>query len=180
MVDEKQHRVSSSQPVVRRSCQFTKTPNFAFAVICVSTISGCVRSSVRINTDISFIFSYEDKIDLGIVRVGAILLALVVDDVAAPGREGLFNLVKSIPLTLKYEPGTIVAGQSNNSFEFEGWVENQPSNPNSTISAGDTSGNLIVNRYGTFTANYKPLPPAIPPQYLAPLYGIIVSSIIGW
>src|SRR6267154_5943668 len=27
----------------------------------------------------------------------------------APGREGLFKLVKSIPPTLKYEPGTIVA-----------------------------------------------------------------------
>jgi predicted SnoaL-like aldol condensation-catalyzing enzyme len=27
----------------------------------------------------------------------------------APDREGLFNLVKSIPPTLKYEPGTIVA-----------------------------------------------------------------------
>jgi predicted SnoaL-like aldol condensation-catalyzing enzyme len=27
----------------------------------------------------------------------------------APGREGLFNLNKSIPPTLKYEPGTIVA-----------------------------------------------------------------------
>jgi predicted SnoaL-like aldol condensation-catalyzing enzyme len=27
----------------------------------------------------------------------------------APGCEGLFNLVKSIPATLKYEPGTIVA-----------------------------------------------------------------------
>ena len=27
----------------------------------------------------------------------------------APGREGLFNLIKSIPSTLKYEPGTIVA-----------------------------------------------------------------------
>jgi|SRR5215469_6669998 len=26
-----------------------------------------------------------------------------------PGREGLFNLIKSIPSTLKYEPGTIVA-----------------------------------------------------------------------
>ena len=25
-----------------------------------------------------------------------------------PGREGLFNLIKSIPPTLKYEPGTIV------------------------------------------------------------------------
>ena len=28
----------------------------------------------------------------------------------APGREGLFNLIKCIPPTLKYEPGTIVAG----------------------------------------------------------------------
>jgi predicted SnoaL-like aldol condensation-catalyzing enzyme len=26
-----------------------------------------------------------------------------------PGREGLFNLIKSIPATLKYEPGVIVA-----------------------------------------------------------------------
>jgi len=29
----------------------------------------------------------------------------------APGREGLFNLIKSIPPTLKYEPGTIVADE---------------------------------------------------------------------
>jgi predicted SnoaL-like aldol condensation-catalyzing enzyme len=27
----------------------------------------------------------------------------------APGREGLFNLVKSLPPTLRYEPGTIIA-----------------------------------------------------------------------
>jgi predicted SnoaL-like aldol condensation-catalyzing enzyme len=27
----------------------------------------------------------------------------------APGREGLFSLIKSLPPTLKYEPGTIVA-----------------------------------------------------------------------
>jgi len=27
----------------------------------------------------------------------------------APGREGLFNLIKILPPTLKYEPGTIVA-----------------------------------------------------------------------
>src|SRR5881296_4427716 len=28
---------------------------------------------------------------------------------SAPGREGLFNLIKGIPPTLKYEPGTIIA-----------------------------------------------------------------------
>src|SRR6201990_537372 len=27
----------------------------------------------------------------------------------APGREGLFNLIKSLPPTLKYEPGALVA-----------------------------------------------------------------------
>src|ERR1700747_1701015 len=27
----------------------------------------------------------------------------------APGREGLFNLIKSLPPTLKYEPGVIVS-----------------------------------------------------------------------
>ncbi len=27
-----------------------------------------------------------------------------------PGREGLFNLIKSLPPTLKYEPGAILAG----------------------------------------------------------------------
>jgi predicted SnoaL-like aldol condensation-catalyzing enzyme len=27
----------------------------------------------------------------------------------APGREGLFNLIKSIPPTLRYEPGVILA-----------------------------------------------------------------------
>ena len=27
----------------------------------------------------------------------------------APGRDGLFSLIKAIPLTLRYEPGTIVA-----------------------------------------------------------------------
>jgi predicted SnoaL-like aldol condensation-catalyzing enzyme len=29
----------------------------------------------------------------------------------APGREGLFNLIKGIPPTLKYEPGVIVANE---------------------------------------------------------------------
>ena len=29
----------------------------------------------------------------------------------APGREGLFNLIKSMPPTLKYEPGVIVADE---------------------------------------------------------------------
>ena len=33
----------------------------------------------------------------------------------APGRDGLFNLIKSLPSTLRYEPGTIVAEGDFNS-----------------------------------------------------------------
>ena len=37
-----------------------------------------------------------------------------------------------------------------------------------------------VNRFGTFTANFKAVPPPVPPEYWVPLYGIIVSTIVGW
>lgn len=40
----------------------------------------------------------------------------------------------------------------------------------------DTLATLDVNRFGTFTANLK----AVPPQYWIPLYGLIGSTIVGW
>ncbi len=29
-------------------------------------------------------------------------------------------------------------------------------------------------------ANFKKLPPAVPSEYLIPLYGIIISTVVGW
>src|ERR1041385_690253 len=75
---------------------------------------------------------------------------------------------------------TRCTGHPNNNFKFDGWVENLPSNSNSTLPLDEPSGNLTVNLYGTFTANYKPVPPADPTQFLFPLYGIIASSLFGW
>ncbi len=48
------------------------------------------------------------------------------------------------------------------------------------IKPNDASATLTVNRYGTFTANFKPIPPAIPPDILVLLFGIILSSLFGW
>jgi YVTN family beta-propeller protein len=88
--------------------------------------------------------------------------------------------------------------KSNNGFHFTNWVEKLGHNSSRIInsSAGsdllgslfttlgieprDTPENLSTTRFGNFTANFEKLPPPIPPEYLAPLYGIIVSSIIGW
>jgi YVTN family beta-propeller protein len=75
------------------------------------------------------------------------------------------------------DAGTNCIAQPNKDFQFSGWAENLGGN--STIPLG-TSSNLTVNRYGTFTANFKPLSPTDPTQFLLPLYGIIISSLFGW
>jgi YVTN family beta-propeller protein len=79
---------------------------------------------------------------------------------------------------LYVDNGTNCTVQPDKDFQFIGWVENL--NQNSTIPAGDSSGNLPVNRYGTFTANFKPLPPPIPPEYWSLIITVIVTTIIGW
>lgn len=72
------------------------------------------------------------------------------------------------------DAGTECIAQPNKDFQFSGWVENL--NRNSTAPLGDSSGNLTVNRYGTFTANFKSLPPPIPPEYLLTLFGIMLGT----
>jgi YVTN family beta-propeller protein len=89
--------------------------------------------------------------------------------------------------------------QPNKGFQFSSWIENLESNSSRTINASiptdslvdwiksalgfgskQTSGILTVTKFGSFTANFETLPPAIPSEYLIPLYGVIVSSIVGW
>src|SRR5947209_19425792 len=104
---------------------------------------------------------------------------------------------------LYIDVGTNCAAYPNKDFEFNGWVENLNRNStiplntstnstNSTsllnsflstlgiIKPNGASPTLTVNLYGTFTANFKPIPPTIPPDILLLLFGIILSSLIGW
>ena len=89
--------------------------------------------------------------------------------------------------------------QANKGFQFSNWIENLGSKSSRTINESgisgspvdsfmtalgigpkDTSANLAVTKFGNFTANFQAVPPAIPPEYWIPLYGIILSTIIGW
>lgn len=79
---------------------------------------------------------------------------------------------------LYVDAGTNCIVQPSKDFQFISWAENL--NRNSTIPLGDSSGNLTVNRYGTFTANFKPLQQPIPPEFWFLLVGIILSSLFGW
>jgi YVTN family beta-propeller protein len=94
--------------------------------------------------------------------------------------------------------GTTCIARPTKDFEFSSWVENLDHNSTiplnqSAISASpwnsflsifgkpyDASATFDVNRFGTFTANFKPVPPPVPAEYWIPLYGIIVSTIVGW
>jgi hypothetical protein len=49
-----------------------------------------------------------------------------------------------------------------------------------TMTTDELEAKLNITKFGTFTANFKELPPAIPSEYLVPLYGIIASTIVGW
>jgi YVTN family beta-propeller protein len=92
--------------------------------------------------------------------------------------------------------GTKCIAKSNKDFEFSGWIENLGRNSTVLLNQSyspwdsllstlgikpkDTSATFDVDRFGTFTANFKAVPPPVPPEYWIPLYGIIVSTIVGW
>jgi YVTN family beta-propeller protein len=94
--------------------------------------------------------------------------------------------------------GTQCTAKPNPGFEFVSWEENLPGNSTQLLNVSrpasplasiagffgptpdEPEAKLNVTKFGTFSANFKELPPAFPPEYLIPLYGIIASTIIGW
>ncbi len=48
------------------------------------------------------------------------------------------------------------------------------------ITQNDTASAFIVTQFGNFTANFKAIPAPLPPEYWIPLYGVIITSIVGW
>ena len=95
---------------------------------------------------------------------------------------------------------TQCTAQANQGFQFSSWIENLESDSSRTISASqgdwitntldwlmsafsgerkDTPATLDVTRFGTFTANFEELPPAIPPEYVATLFAVVASAFIG-
>ncbi len=105
----------------------------------------------------------------------------------------------SSPLQQYYVPsGTECIAKPNPGFEFVSWKENledgssqliKVSHPASAfesfldllrIRSEEHESKLNITKFGTFTANFKELPPAVPSEYWIPLYGIIASTIVGW
>ena len=127
-----------------------------------------------------------------------------------PFNSGVIECDESIAPNGEYfyvNSGTVCRAKSNQGFEFLSWEENIMNNstqiinvsqPASTlesiknffnIKSEDPKAKLKVTTFGTFTANFKELPPALPKEYWATLFGVVVTAfisswltptIIGW
>jgi YVTN family beta-propeller protein len=100
-------------------------------------------------------------------------------------------------LYIDFRTGCIAQPQKG--FQFSSWIQNLEGNLSRPVNAStlsdsplypfysslgiplkDTAANLMITRFGNFTAKFEKLPPPIPAEYLIPLYGVIASSIVGW
>lgn len=101
------------------------------------------------------------------------------------------------------EPGIICIAKANSGYEFIGWSEKIDSNTTRPLKScveeshglfdpviepiqktlqiyNDTAEtSLCITQYGTFTASFRELPAPLPTAYWIPLYGLIISTIIG-
>jgi hypothetical protein len=105
----------------------------------------------------------------------------------------------------KIKFGRQCIAKSNKGFEFSSWVKNVGKGSSQTISSmpksriwytfitdwlksiADTVGIKIdhydsttftITRYGNFTANFDKVPPPLPPEYWATIFGVVVSSVV--
>jgi hypothetical protein len=83
-------------------------------------------------------------------------------------------LVYPANIYLYVDAGTNCVAQPNNGFGFTSWVENPLLNPDLSVPL-NSSGNLTVNPFGTFTANFQTLP-VIPLDQFVTLIATIIGS----
>ena len=93
--------------------------------------------------------------------------------------------------------GTLCTAKPNQGFEFVSWQENLGGNSTQLLKFSSTSNivdsildffnmkpdkkeaALNITKFGSFTANFNPLPPPIPPQYVATLVTVVITAFIG-
>ena len=147
------------------------------------------------SNDISLVDRIANKVVAGIAFIVNPLNSGIIlcDGLTTPSPIGQYIYVYS---------GAQCTAKPNEGFEFYSWEENlegnstQPIKLSRSASAWDSlvlgvidffgdkpdepEATFSITKFGTFTANFKELPPAVPSEYWIPLYGIIASTIVGW
>jgi YVTN family beta-propeller protein len=93
--------------------------------------------------------------------------------------------------------GSECTAKPNEGFEFVSWQENLGRNSTQLISVANPTSffdsildflhlrpdkpesKLNITKFGSFTANFKALPPPIPPEYVATLFTVVATAFVG-
>ena len=159
--------------------------------------------SVAVNAETNMVYAANSDSDTISVIDGSIheVVAGIRFDINPPNSGHIRCDKNEIPINQyqRIKIGAECVAEANSGFQFNSWIEDLGSNSTRTVSLSevsdsqwnqfwstlglgpkDTSANLTVSRFGNFAANFEKLSPPLPDEYLIPLYGIIVSSIVGW
>jgi YVTN family beta-propeller protein len=161
-------------------------------------------TSLAVNPDTNFIFVSNYGSDTISIIDGSTnkVVAGITFTITPPNSGHVTCDNKEYPtnLYLYIGVGTKCIAEPNKGFQFSSWTENLGHNSSKAISTSAISSNspfdsllnaleltpkdnaaiFNITHFGAFTANFKERPPPIPPEYWVPLYGVIISSIVGW
>ncbi len=107
------------------------------------------------------------------------------------------NLLAPIEKYFYVFSGTECTAKPNQGFEFVSWHENLNGNSTQLIQFSSSpslldslsdiismkrekpEATLSITKFGSFTANFKELPPPIPREYIATLFTVVFSAFVG-
>ena len=93
--------------------------------------------------------------------------------------------------------GAKCTAKPNPGFEFVSWQENLNGNSTQLLQLAPApsildsildlfhmkpdkpEATLNISKFGSFTANFKSLPPPVPPEYIATLFTVVVTAFVG-
>jgi YVTN family beta-propeller protein len=93
--------------------------------------------------------------------------------------------------------GNQCTAKPNQGFEFVSWQENLGRNSTQVLSVASTTSffdsvldvlhlrpdkpesKINITKFGSFTANFRALPPPIPPEYVATLFTVLATAFVG-
>jgi YVTN family beta-propeller protein len=117
-----------------------------------------------------------------------------------PFNSGHIECDKSIsPLSQQFYvySGTECTAKPNHGFEFVSWQENLKGNSTRLLQVASSpsildsildffhmkpdkpEAILNITKFGSFTANFKALPPPVPAEYIATLFTVVITAFIG-
>jgi YVTN family beta-propeller protein len=158
----------------------------------VNKLTNTVYVVNSISDSISVIDSIANEVVAGTVfKVNPFNSGYILcDNLTTPSPLGQYIYVHS---------GAECTAKPNEGFGFSSWEENLEGNATQLInfsrpvsqvdsvleflhlkSSDKPEATMNITKFGTFTANFREVPPAIPSEYWIPLYGIIASTIVGW